>query len=251
MSVGDLFSAVFPHRTDRLIGTFATFVAMQFLFSCVYYSLYRRRRGNFSFNNEILRGQAAHIETQARKNTRAIEVLEEALQQLKAGAIPETPETEKYLSHLGLASGRRATVTHLSGPPYGGPAGSRLELFDVGGEELLSVSGFEAPGTSWLRVYLNSAHWIEGPKEWTDALTNVLGNAKIQRDNYERRLASLTTAEPDVWSFWDFFYFSTIVQTTVGFGDILPNSTPVRLVVSTQVLAGYALLVVVLNVVLG
>jgi hypothetical protein len=46
-------------------------------------------------------------------------------------------------------------------------------------------------------------------------------------------------------------YFSTIVQTTVGFGDILPNRTPVRMLVTAQIMIGYALLVVVLNIVLS
>jgi hypothetical protein len=51
------------------------------------------------------------------------------------------------------------------------------------------------------------------------------------------------------WSYWDFVYFSTITQSTVGYGDILPNSTSVRMVVVMQVLVGYALLIVILNLV--
>ena len=75
-----------------------------------------------------------------------------------------------------------------------------------------------------------------------------MSNASVIANN--RVWHHCNTAEPDVWSFWDFFYFSTIIQTTVGLGDILPNSTLVRMIVTTQVLIGYALLIVVLNIVL-
>ena len=46
----------------------------------------------------------------------------------------------------------------------------------------------------------------------------------------------------DEWTYIDFFNFSTITQTTVGYGDILPNSSLVRCVVVVQVLLGLVLL---------
>ena len=64
------------------------------------------------------------------------------------------------------------------------------------------------------------------------------------------RLQSTSTGAPDVWSYWDFLYFSVIVQTTVGFGDILPNSTMVRLLVAFQIFVGTVILFVALNIVM-
>jgi hypothetical protein len=55
----------------------------------------------------------------------------------------------------------------------------------------------------------------------------------------------------DVWSFVDFLYFSTITQTTVGYGDILPNSRAVRVCVILQILWGYYLIAVSVNSVLS
>jgi hypothetical protein len=52
----------------------------------------------------------------------------------------------------------------------------------------------------------------------------------------------LDKPRPEKWSFVDFFYFSSITQTTVGYGDILPNSSIVRCVVIVQVLSGLLLL---------
>jgi uncharacterized membrane protein len=67
----------------------------------------------------------------------------------------------------------------------------------------------------------------------------------------EERLVSITSDTPLVWGFWDFIYFSTVIQTTIGLGDILPNSTLVRKLVVLQVIIGYGLLSVALNLVLS
>jgi uncharacterized membrane protein len=53
----------------------------------------------------------------------------------------------------------------------------------------------------------------------------------------------------DVWSFWDFLYFSVVTQTTVGYGDILPNSTCVRVCVILQILIGLVLIAFALNLI--
>lgn len=47
----------------------------------------------------------------------------------------------------------------------------------------------------------------------------------------QKRWDSLREESPAVWSYWDFVYFSTVTQTTVGYGDIVPNSTSVRALV--------------------
>lgn len=74
---------------------------------------------------------------------------------------------------------------------------------------------------------------------------------KAELEMLRHRLKELTEESPFVWSFWDFLYFSAISQTTVGYGDILPNATSVRLFVVLQILVGYAILVVLLNILLG
>ena len=78
--------------------------------------------------------------------------------------------------------------------------------------------------------------------------TNKRAIAELEREikSCEGELYSVTDYTQRYWSFWDFFYFSAITQTTVGYGDILPNSTTVRMLVVVQVmwgliLAGFAL----------
>jgi uncharacterized membrane protein len=92
---------------------------------------------------------------------------------------------------------------------------------------------------------------LETRGEDEEAMQGILKKLESKEQRDGRRVETLATAAPDVWTYWDFLYFSTIVQTTVGFGDILPNNTLIRMLVVIHILIGYALLIVVLNVVLG
>lgn len=85
---------------------------------------------------------------------------------------------------------------------------------------------------------------------WKALISNLVEDVKEDIDATRKRLERISATLPDVWFFWDFLYFSTIVQTTVGFGDILPNSTVVRLVSVFRVLLGDAALIYILNLVL-
>jgi hypothetical protein len=50
-------------------------------------------------------------------------------------------------------------------------------------------------------------------------------------------LANQLYGSKKMWNWIDFLYFSTITQTTVGYGDILPNTPTVRLFVIIQCIA--------------
>jgi hypothetical protein len=79
--------------------------------------------------------------------------------------------------------------------------------------------------------------------------TSKLLNEDILEAQGRRRLLETETAS--IWTFTDFLYFSTITQSTVGYGDILPNETNVRSVVICQIVFAYAILIVGLNIILG
>ncbi len=61
--------------------------------------------------------------------------------------------------------------------------------------------------------------------------------------------SAISNAKPNVvahWSFIDFIYFSTITQATVGYGDMLPNSSLIRFIVTIQTLLGVFMTVILI-----
>lgn len=50
-------------------------------------------------------------------------------------------------------------------------------------------------------------------------------------------------------SWYDYFYFSVIAFTTAGFGDILPSTGLLKLVVGIEVLLGYVMLGILINLI--
>jgi hypothetical protein len=94
--------------------------------------------------------------------------------------------------------------------------------------------------------------WNVGPYGYNGAqLLRDLRSARITAEKsavlLEEEVETISRSDARVWSFIDFVYFSTVVQTTVGFGDIFPNSTVVRVIVICQLLVGYIILVVLIN----
>jgi hypothetical protein len=99
---------------------------------------------------------------------------------------------------------------------------------------------------------------VEGPQDdalsqsyFTNWLDQMLAIWAARRDHWNQRATQVGDDPGRAWGLWDFMYFSAITQTTVGYGDILPNATAIRLLVVAQVLVGYTFLVVVLNLALA
>jgi hypothetical protein len=218
---------------------------MQFAFAGIYFMIYRRKRGHFAFNIEILRQQSESKEVLFEQTAERLRGVHSAFLELETRLkANEEPEDLQTKTSVRLDSGVVCTVAIYSYPPHGGEC-PKFEVSDVKGKKIFEFNTYG----SWSK-------WTGPPrpktaKDWLDTLPGVLAVLQKQEKSIARRVESLSTSAPDVWSYLDFVYFSTIVQTTVGFGDILPNSTIVRMVVATQIVVGYALLVVVLNIVLG
>lgn len=238
--------ALLQHRNIKLILLFLIFIAVQFIFAAIYFRLYRRRRENFTFNSDILKNQSDTVRISTERDLiqicESIKVLQEVKEELDRGVHPVVGRSD---ASFDLPSGRKCVIEFLVGP-YG-PGGNQLRITGKDGQLLLRVSAIK-PG--WLGL-LTSLYPIETAAEWQSLIPHLRRELESKQQEQTRRLNSISTALPDVWSYWDFFYFSTILQTTVGLGDILPNSTTIRMIVTAQILIGYALLIVVLNIVLA
>ena len=149
------------------------------------------------------------------------------------------PDSTSFLL-TSTVTGSRASFTLVRSKAAGGPSGeipqpATLLVMHLDGTRPSAIIGspsYRFPET--LNAYRELCNtWIS---DWE-------GREQELRNSIE----AFKTGAPDVWSFWDFFYFSAITQFTVGYGDILPNATSVRLVVVLQTFVAALLLVVVLN----
>jgi hypothetical protein len=127
----------------------------------------------------------------------------------------------------------------------GGNLVSTEEVFITGPEDKTPTN---RPGEiqAWIDSIATPTN-VEIYEQMIAPLTSKVVNALEAKKGY---LVSVNNNKnQNYWSFWDFFYFSAITQTTVGYGDILPNSTTVRIAVVIQIFLGILMLVISINVV--
>ena len=214
----------------------ACYVAVIFVFAFIYYALYRQRPQRFFFATGVQDSQLANYELDARKRLLALAAEIEALtfiqERASKGANPRDLAEQRIEGRLPSGCYFVLYLRSQSGSKTDEKFPT-IELRDMKDEELVRVPLPQPwPWQPWDEAFLRRRH------------KNQARAAIV-----EKRLLSVPSNPYDVWSYWDFLYFSSICQTTVGFGDILPNGTPVRLLVVTQIVLGYGILIVLLNIV--
>lgn len=231
---------LFGHN-EWILFTFVVFILIQFVFSGIYFHLYKQNKNSFAFNADILRGQADFTLSEHQKLKAILAVLAEVQEVLEAGTAPDA--TDRFRVRLTLNSGFRCEMLYTLTGGAPGPISqiSTFNIYDPSGVLILRTT---PSGDEW--YVMDRSSYVTN-SDWRVAVERIINCTRAKEARYASRVESLSTAVPDVWTYWDFLYFSVVVQTTVGLGDVLPNSTLVRLVVASQVVIGYAIVVVALN----
>src|ERR1017187_853638 len=229
-------------RNGWLVLTFGFYVVFLFIFAEIYQRIYRRRPSTFSFNRDISQSQdqlyRARKAQEATRLTAMVSVLTVMQEELRKGPVEFVPEyhAEGDGCLLRSQSGYEARLVRCYETFPEIPFWRELTVLDPSGSALIlnkDVGGYRVPdNASDFQMTLS-----EIATDFNQTVSAVLN------------IASAPVASPEMWSYLDFLYFSTITQSTVGYGDILPNSTTVRMFVVAQIVVGYALLVVILNLV--
>jgi Ion channel len=267
-----------PDRYPKLAITFIAYVGMAFIFAAIYLRLYNIDHSMFLFSSDLVKERKAEIiqrrdaETndklrttrekreQARQRLDALKQLLTVLQKWQGpvevdSRVPPGPnadwfifKTHDYECSFELryrwqqeANGSWFSNESLHINPRGQenlwsewqeditlelPPGSRFEDFI-----------WEIPHTSNIFLHMVSP-LVPAASDQLNGLNSKLADLEKMKKDLLMKNKSVTEEK---WGFVDFLYFSVITQTTVGYGDILPNKTIVRLVVMLQLLTGLML----------
>jgi hypothetical protein len=236
-----------------LFSIFVMYLMTAVVFALVYFELNAARSSCFTFNPDVLKTQKV-----AFRNSLQFKVDDLSLQlKLVKRFGMELEHWSKAPTFEGFFESPK---TVFSGPDYdfiftfyvfvAGPVASvgpsRLVIRDKTHLILADID------LLWIGIHQGNI-----PRDLSDSkrvVGKLIGYLSAQSTEAERQLKSLGSSSPEapeveVWSIWDFLYFSIMTQTTVGYGDILPNSTTVRLIVAVQSLIGILLLAVIINLV--
>jgi hypothetical protein len=218
---------------------FLVYVALIPTFAMIYSRLYEADRTAFLFPEEL----AARRRDEARAELAAKVACAEILvryfsplsQQLKSGAVQLAGVSFAHFSAR-LKDGRRIEFDSTVIPVKWVYAALEPKI------SLIKANG-EVEWTGWVKDY---GGWASAYKE--EYVHHIAAKAGEELHSTSTALRALTVERPPrVWRYIDFVYFSAITQTTVGYGDMLPNSTNIRIIVIVQLLVSSTLLVVVLS----
>jgi len=250
-----LLTKVGQSIAGRLIVVFAFYIVADIGYGGWYFSLYGSDPTRFLFAADMVVAQrAAHgrsVSVDLAENRRATTPFEEFLQ-----SIADKDSSINFSSHfsLDIASaywelrGHKGAVRFYDGGRADCPRRDRFPCTPFGSVRVLDSQGSTAAD---IGVDIASLPDPSSAIAARAAIADLTAQLKQRRIKLEAELADSAALTRNAWSFVDFLYFSTITQMTVGYGDIVPNSSIIRLVVMSQLVVNGFFLLVVLNFVLA
>jgi hypothetical protein len=226
------------------------YLVVLFAFGGIYYWLYLHDRQSFAFNADIQRAQSEIFKTTMVPEINVLEPEIQALSQLSEKLKLSEPIKLVYPPPPQLILINPSTVQPIQPRPLIWPQAEfetadfklvfhKETLTGQGSTFLISVDFYDHQkkiGTQ------NISHFTmtfpDQAAQYQELVTVLSSDLQALLVEDQRRLLTLAGPNPEIWTYGDFFYFSVITQTTVGYGDILPNNTTIRICVSIQVLLG-------------
>jgi hypothetical protein len=231
-----------------IFTVFAVYVALLFLFATVYLLIHRCRPDSFAFNADVLRSQDTTFRSMRAKESERNRPWISALESMQVDMEKSQPTITSTRDPYGsiLRSGGGYEVSFVRRRPYQSPAMAKRKMRPPPPWKELSLRKPDDGDELASITFPDSEKVPQNVEQFTELLIRVLNDLRADADAH-LDVATSPVSSPEMWSFWDFLYFSTITQSTVGYGDILPNSTLVRMVVALQVLFGCAIVVLFIN----
>jgi len=247
---------------EKLLIFFLIYIIVIYLYAWRYYRIYKHDSNSFLFNAIIKKKQIAVLKKEAATKLNMVNNFIPYLSTLNeifnSNEIKIKTTDNWYLNdqtseiiidnlnfkfYTDAMKGPRPTLN----PTY------RLQITPID-KIKKETSNFSKTENELIRTYIIPNKIALIPKNLNEGrglVENWYNEILLHKNKYNNRLKTLSESSPNIWKFLDFLYFSLITQTTVGYGDILPNCTHVRTIVMFQVAIGYIMLIVVLNIILS
>lgn len=279
-----LFAVSFSNHVG-LWGTFAIYLVGIGVYGVIYYRVYLNDPSRFSFASDIRRSRTTSFKSEAAaklaKHRKVLSTLSDVIKNLdrsqpevrwkddshnectqvfslKSGESMELTCSlqARTLDAAGFGEAIRTVISEVFySVALNDSHGDRFFESDSEGHRLKRPMTISAYGPGYSRNLGSDpdpSSLIPAGRNVLDELANeLIGSLSLQDTALGSRLATTDGDFPHVWHFIDFLYFSTITQSTVGYGDILPNSSLVRMIVVSQIGLGYFILVVLINLLTG
>lgn len=248
---------------------FAAYLALIPIFAWCYWRGYRDDSTAFQMPNGVVlatrgsevvgnvRARSATLASRSRLVARMIEGLEDVADSTR-GFLARTDRSTievqsrdlilRFSATPMLSSALRDRIVVI-------PTG--LEVADRSGTVVLHALFYVSDGaedTAWLDVCDSTVARLKttaGRRELAERLRAHFASTENDLHEMRSRERALVRGEREPWGGMDFLYFSVVTQTTVGYGDILPASTKMRILVMLQVVAGMVLLGVLISLEFG
>jgi len=244
----DLIQALTPNE-QKLVFVSAVFVLYLIVilaFATVYYLHFIRVPSSFVFAANIAEGQRSNRLTETQKLIQHLQDADRVLE-IVSENLRDQPDTKIYPGNWEMKT-NAGTLRYLHVAPTGAPSSTAgdtrpMMVVDTGDSKHLRNYHKWAAGGGFF--------WPMTISKLRQDIIRERGSIRTRRGRAAQMEESFRLGSAYIWTFTDFVYFSTIIQSTVGLGDIQPNSTKIRTIVILQILLGYAILIVLLNILLS